>query len=128
MTIAGRRRKRVDMSLPLHVKPAVVGSLNMDVVRQLEMPDQLRDRLNHACRWVEWSTAYDILLENLSMISRQHRQAIVGEQQRLLLNVGKLQNTEVEPVAFCNSFLREDSLTDHLRAPHQRHHCSRHQP
>ena len=102
----------MNLKLPIHVKPDVIGSCNLERVAALDMPDHLRDQLNDAYRWLTWSPEYDRILENLSDIRRVHQQAIVGDQLQYLFNVGKVIAATPTPLAFCNSFWREEEKAD----------------
>ena len=102
------QRQRVNLKLPIHVKPEVLGSLDLTKVLSLDMPAHLRADLKAAYRWLFWSPEYDAILEELHHIQRTHQQSIVGDQLSYLYSVGKIVDATQPPLAYCNSFWREE--------------------
>lgn len=105
--LSGRRRK-ADLTLPLHIKPEAVATLNLKAVQDLDMSATTRKNLDHACRWLTWGVEYDLILEQLGGITRSHNSTIEGAPLQRLYEVRKVVDIEEKPLAYCNTFWREE--------------------
>jgi hypothetical protein len=103
-------------SLPLHIKPHAIGTLDMDAVMRLPMTTEKKDALAHALRWVTPSWCYQLIHEQLSSIQRKPRVSLTSATLKTLFDVRKLVRDTVPPVAFCNANLREEEKEDGSRA------------
>ena len=105
-TLTGKRNtKRND--LPLHIKPAVLGALNLTALQALPQRESMHAKLLHAMRWIQWSPMYDIIQQQLSTYKlRQDRLTFTSGDIMRLWDVRKLRTPPDEIYAYCNGFPR----------------------
>ena len=104
--LTGRRKKQRN-DLPLHIKPAALGALNIDALYTLPQRDIMRAKLLHAMRWIKWSPMYDIILKDLQVTEMRNDRVTFPPQDIVQLwNVNKLTTPTGPVLAYCNGFPR----------------------
>ncbi|CUG85680.1 unnamed protein product [Bodo saltans] len=75
--------------MPLHVKPHVIGNLNLPEFFKLELAPQRETDLQHALRWVQPSECYNGITKRLHLIKRPHKLCMEERHLQTLYDVRK---------------------------------------